>query len=44
MSGRLPEWRCHGCGALLAKVRLGAGGVAEIKCGKCNVVNVREAA
>jgi LSD1 subclass zinc finger protein len=40
---RLPDWRCHGCGGLLARIRLSAG-VVEIKCRNCNTVNVREAA
>lgn len=40
---RLPDWRCHTCGALLARLRLQSG-IVEIKCRNCNTINVREAA
>ena len=39
----LPDWRCHTCGALLARLRLSPGSVVQIKC-KCNAINTLEKA
>lgn len=36
---RLREWRCYQCGRLLAKFKLTANSIVEIKC-RCGAYNV----
>lgn len=40
----LREWRCPGCGALLAKLVLTPGSVVQIRCGRCKTTATKEAA
>ena len=37
----LDTWRCPNCSRILAKIRLEAGSLIEIKCGSCNRFSVR---